>query len=123
MRFRPALTRLLVLLLLLQWGTAFGHCLRMAAPEGVVHAEICTAEGLRTVTLPAEEGDAPDHRMAAPICPACLGPGVFALPAPEVALAPPVLLTRSVELPPPQASPLPALPRSSRPPPRAPPIS
>jgi len=44
---RPALTKLLVVLLLLQWGTAFGHCLsltqRGAAQADGFAVEICTA--------------------------------------------------------------------------------
>ena len=52
-RSRPALIRLLAVLLLMQWGTAFGHCLRLAAPDGLLHLEICTTEGLRSVSLAA----------------------------------------------------------------------
>jgi hypothetical protein len=125
-RLRPALTRLLVLLLLMQWGTAFGHCLRLAAPGDDFVVEICTAEGIHRVAL-ADTGDQTDDDQDAPpmlagLCPACAGPAAVALPAPPVTLAAPVILAQAVDppAPPPQpTSPLP--PRSCQP--RAPPTS
>jgi hypothetical protein len=85
--FRPTLTRLLVALLLLQWGTAFAHCLRLAAPAQGFAIEICTPDGLHRVVLPTEE-ERGDRKAAAAICPACAGPSAFALPAPSITLAP-----------------------------------
>lgn len=118
---RPGLVRLLTLLLLLQWGTAFAHCLNLAAPASGLAVEICTAEGIHRVVLPAEDGDGPRHEASGTLsCPACLGPGALALPAPEVALAPPLLLAQAADPPPPPA-PAPQPPRSCQP--RAPPTS
>lgn len=121
MPIRPALTRLLALLLMLQWGTAFAACLHLAAPADGVTIEICTAEGIRHVTLPAEEPGQDDDRMAgAPSCPACLGPAAATLPAPVVALAAPVILAQSADPPPaPPPAPRPAPSPSCQP--RAPP--
>ncbi len=126
MRLRPAilsahLARLLVVLLLLQWGTAFGHCLRLVGAGQGLTVEICTADGLRHVTIPADDGGAGDHLSTAPLCPACQGPAALALPSPEVTLAPPVLLAQASEPPPPRAPPPPQPPRSCQP--RAPPTS
>nr|WP_281419605.1 DUF2946 family protein [Falsiroseomonas tokyonensis] len=126
-RLRPALTRLLVLLLLLQWGTAFGHCLKLAAPHGalpgVLHMDICTPEGLRSIALQFDPGEAPkaDH-AAGMLCPLCGGLGGAALPPPPVALLPPLLLVQT-EAPPPPSTPSPAPPPRCQPPPRAPPTS
>jgi hypothetical protein len=122
-RARPALIRLLSLLLLLQWGTAFAHCLALAAPADQLHIEICTAEGLRSVALPAGDTDAPaEHPGMAGFCPACAGPAALALPAPAIGLAPPLLLAQAAD-PPPPSTPGPAPSPSCRPPPRAPPTS
>jgi hypothetical protein len=120
-RLRPALTKLLVVLLLLQWGTAFGHCLRLAGTGQGLTVEICTADGLRHVTIPAEDGDGGEHIATAPLCPACAGPAALALPAPGVAVAPPVILAQSADPPPPAPPPVPQPPRSCQP--RAPPTS
>jgi hypothetical protein len=124
-RLRPAFTRLLVLLLLMQWGTAFGHCLKLAAPAGggVLHMDICTPDGLRSISLALEQEDAPkqDH-AAGMICPLCGGIGGAALPPPPVALLPSLLLVQSAPaLPPstPNAAPAPR----RQPPPMAPPIA
>ncbi len=123
MRIRPTLTRLLVVLLLMQWGTAFGHCLRLAAPAEGLTVEICTAEGIRHVTLPVEDGEGSHHGIAGALsCPACLGPAAAALPAPAVGLAPPLLLVQSADPPPaPAPAPRPAPSPSCQP--RAPPTS
>ncbi len=121
MRLRPALTKLLVILLLLQWGTAFGHCLRLATPPAGLVVELCTPDGLHRITLPGEERDSAP-KLAAMVCPACQGPADVALPPPPVTLAPPVVLAQA---PDPQAPPPP--PRPASPPrscqPRAPPTS
>lgn len=125
MRRRPALTRLIAALLLLQWGTAFGHCLALAAPAPVLMVAICTAEGIHRVALPIGDEGGPqdghgDHGLASGMCPACQGPGAVALPAPPVTLAAPVLLAQAADPPPPAPSgPGPLPPRSCQP--RAPP--
>jgi hypothetical protein len=119
-RLRPALTRLLVVLLLLQWGTAFGHCLRMAAPAPGFVVEICTTDGLHRVSLPTGDEDQGDHAAhGGGICPACQGPAALALLPPSPALALPVLLAQSADPPPPPQPQLPTPPRSCQP--RAPP--
>lgn len=119
---RPALTRLLVCLLLLQWGTAFAHCLKLAAPGEVLHLEICTAEGLRSVAISAAGDDAPAEQ-AAPggACPACAGPAALALPTPEARIAPPLIFAQAADPPPTAPAPAPLPPRSCQP--RAPPTS
>jgi hypothetical protein len=120
-RVRPALIRALAVLLLMQWGTAFAQCLRLAAPAPGFTVEICTGEGLHRVTLPLQEDGAPDdHAGAGPLCPACAGPAAFALPAPGISIAPPVLLAQTAD-PPPPSPPFPTPPRSCQP--RAPPTS
>lgn len=122
MRLRPALTRLLVVLLLLQWGTAFGHCLRFAGPAEGFAVEICTPDGIHRVVLPAEEGDGTPHAMPGAVCPACQGPAAVALPPPPVALVAPLLLAQAADPPPPR----PSQPRPAPTPycqPRAPPTS
>lgn len=116
---RPFLTRLLAVLLLMQWGSAFAHCLRLGAPAAALHVEICTAEGLRIVAITPEGEDAPAPETAAAFCPACLGPAAAALPAPEVALAPPLVVVQATDPPPPAPGPTPFPPRSCQP--RAPP--
>jgi hypothetical protein len=121
-RPRPALIRLLAVLLLMQWGTAFGHCLALAAPAGMLHLEICTADGLQRVSLPADQQDLPATPQSGGICPACAGPGAAALPAPTVTIAPPALFVQAPEAPPP-STPRPAPPPRCQPPPRAPPTS
>ncbi|MGX9964475.1 DUF2946 family protein [Roseomonas sp. F4] len=123
MHLRPALTRLLVLLLLLQWGSAFGHCLRLAAPgDGVLHMDICSADGPRSITITLDDQDNPpqDH-AAGMICPLCGGYG-GALPPPPVAIVPALLLAQA-EVPAPPSTPSPAPPPRCQPQPRAPPTS
>ncbi|MGG5812105.1 hypothetical protein [Falsiroseomonas sp. CW058] len=125
MRLRPALTRLLAALLLLQWGTAFAHCLRLSAPAELLHAELCTPEGIRTVALGADgqPAEVPDPAvLPAPLCPACLGPAALVLPPPEAALAPPLQLAQAAD-PPPAPAPAPRPLPSPSCQPRAPPTS
>ncbi len=123
MRFRPFLTRLLVLALLLQWGTAFAQCLRIAAPAEGFAIEICTPEGIHRMVLPAEQdGEAPRHAATGIACPACLGPASAALMPPEVTLLPPVVLAQSAD-PPPAPRPGPPQLPPGRCQPRAPPTS
>ena len=83
-RTRPRLARLLALLLLLQWGTAFAHCLRPLASARAGHSvEICGAEGLTTVLLD-DEGRRPVRTSAAgyAVCPGCCGPAALEPPTP-----------------------------------------
>jgi hypothetical protein len=128
---RPALTKLLVVLLLLQWGTAFGHCLsfdqRLAAPADGFTVEICTPDGIHRVVMPlvpGEQGEGEGHGGHTGVlpCPACLGPAAPALTPPLVVLAAPVLLAQAADPPPAPPSPAPA-PRPSSCQPRAPPTS
>jgi hypothetical protein len=120
-RNRSVLTALIAALLLLQWGTAFAHCLRPAAHAASLTMEICTPDGMRLVSIPLEQGDADEHGAAAGmLCPACQGPAAVALPVPPVTLAPPILLVQSADPPPPSSpAPMPMPPRSCQP--RAPP--
>lgn len=124
-RLHPALMKLLAVLLLLQWGTAFAHCLRLAAPVEGLTVEICTADGVHRIVMPVEQpGEGGDHggHAAIPPCPACLGPAAPALTPPTVVLAPPLLLAQAADPP----APRPALPAPSPAPscqPRAPPTS
>jgi hypothetical protein len=117
----PALTRLLAVLLLMQWGTAFAHCLNLAAPAAFT-VEICTADGIHRVSLPIEGDERHEDHRAAAICPVCQGPGAVALAAPEPVMPPPVVLAQAADPPPPPPGPPPPLPpRSCQP--RAPPTS
>jgi hypothetical protein len=122
-RRRQFLTSLLAALLLLQWGTAFAHCLRLAAPAEVLHLDLCTSEGLRTVAIAADESGTPDGHgeHAAAICPACLGPAAATLPTPEITVAPVLRFVQAADPPPPAPAPVPTPPRSCQP--RAPPTS
>ncbi len=131
-RLRPALIRLLTILLLLQWGTAFGHCLRMASPEALLHLEICTPDGIQRLAMPiaadptGEDGADPATPVpahpAAGICPVCAGPATVALPPPPVSLVAPLLLVQAPQ-PPAPSTPSPAPPPRCQPQPRAPPTS
>ena len=124
MRLRPALTKLLAVLLLLQWGTAFAHCLRLAAPAEGLTVEICTADGVHRIVMPVERGEGNDHggHAAIPPCPACLGPAAPALTPPPVVLAAPLLLAQAADPPAPRpTAPLPTPAPSCQP--RAPPTS
>ena len=120
---RPALTRLLVVLLLLQWGSAFGNCLGNSA-AGSMLTNICTPDGLRTIVLDANGQEAPatSGQAASLPCPVCAGAFSVAMPEPMVATAPPILLVQATP-PMPPATPPPAPPRSCIPPPQAPPTS
>lgn len=123
-RVRAALTKLLAVLLLLQWGTAFGHCLRLAAPAAGTgfEIEICTADGIHRMVLPLDDGQGHGGQRAIPPCPACLGPAAPALTPPPVSLATPVLLAQAADPPAPRPSPPAPSPAPSCQP-RAPPTS
>ena len=117
---KPALLRLLSVLLLLQWGTALGQCLRIATPAEF-HVDLCTSEGIQRVAVTLDgEAPAPAHAGTG-ICPACAGPAAIALPAPVVALAPPLVFVQATDPPPRPANPAPAPPPRCQP--RAPPTS
>jgi hypothetical protein len=78
-RRAPALRVVLALLLSLQWGTAFAHCLApLAAAEGGHSVEICSAEGIRTLVI-GEDGQprspAPQLHDSCPLCPGSAAPG------------------------------------------------
>ncbi|TDH62223.1 hypothetical protein E2C06_12595 [Dankookia rubra] len=78
-RRAPTLRVVLALLLSLQWGTAFAHCLAPLATGGGGHSiEICGAEGLRTLVI-GEDGQprapAPAAHDSCPLCPGSAAPG------------------------------------------------
>jgi hypothetical protein len=118
-RVPPILTQLLALLLCLQWGMAFGHCLAPLGQGAGLGLEICTAEGLRTLHM--EEGEPPASGEAAhdacPVCPA------VAAPAPPVPALPPAPVAYAAFLPPPIAGLPPAPARAPPQQPRAPPAA
>jgi hypothetical protein len=119
-RLRPALTRLLVVLLLMQWGTAFGNCLRLIGPPSGFAVELCTPDGLHRVVLPLGDEDGQEEKAhPAAACAACQGPASFALIPPGPVLAPPARFAQSADPPPPPQPQFPAPPRSCQP--RAPP--
>ncbi|MFZ4411115.1 MAG: DUF2946 family protein [Paracraurococcus sp.] len=93
-RRATALRLLLVLLLSVQWGSAFAHCLAPLGTGG--HAvEICTADGIRTVVLGADgqpQAPAGQTHDSCPLCPGSAAPGpeaptVAALPIRWIAAA------------------------------------
>ncbi len=118
MRERPILIRLLVTLLLLQWGTAFAHCFRPAA--ATLHATICTADGLRSLALGPDGNPALPDGGQALLCPLCLSPTAAPPPEPAAIAAPRLLLVQASEpqAPPPREAPPAPPPRCQ---PRAPP--
>jgi hypothetical protein len=138
MRVRPIPLRIvLAALLLLQWGSAFAHCLRLAPSAtagGELHLAICTPEGLRQVALSelaagdkgtADDGDTErgeGHALAASgVCPACSSLGA-ALPPVGPTVSAPLVYAEGPDAPPPPAAPPPQ--RQSRScQPRAPPVS
>jgi hypothetical protein len=103
-RFHSFLTRLLVLALLLQWGTAFAHCLRFAPAEAGFAVDICTPDGIHRVVLPGEAEDGERH-----------------VTPPAVTIASPILLAQAADPPPPRTPPPQLPPRSCQP--SAPPTS
>jgi hypothetical protein len=115
---KPALLRLLTVMLLLQWGTALGQCLRIATPAEF-HIDLCTGEGIQRLAIPLD-APAPAHASGG-VCPACAGPGAVALPAPAAMIAPPLVFVQATETPPRPSTPVPAPPPRCQP--RAPPTS
>jgi hypothetical protein len=121
-RRHPALTRLLAVLLLVQWGTAFSHCLQLALRGPAPAIEICSAEGIHHLVLPpGEEGPRHGKALATALCPACQSPAAVAMPAPTVAPTEPVALVLPADPPPPAPAPAPAPSPSNGP--RAPPAA
>lgn len=117
-RRSPLTTVLLALLLMVQWGGAFAHCLAALGTSQAV--EICTADGIRTLHLDAEgqplDGAPPLHDS----CPLC--PGNAALPAPPPSL-PGIRFAYAVAEVPPVAGLPPAPARAPPQQPRAPPAA
>ena len=130
-RRAPTLRVVLALLLSLQWGTAFAHCLLplglapLAAGAAGHSIEICGAEGLRTLVI-GEDGQ-PQGKPGSPAsaahdsCPPCPGsaapgPEAPALAAGAIRYFPAGPVARIAGLPP---SPARAPPQQ----PRAPPIA
>jgi hypothetical protein len=112
------LAPLVALLLLLQWGTAFAHCLGGLGGNGLT-VEICTADGLRTLHLDNQEQEN-GPAAAYDSCPVC--PGTAALEAidPPSAAAP----IAYVRTPPSLIAGLPTAPARAPPQqPRAPPTA
>jgi hypothetical protein len=113
---------LLALLLLLQWGTAFAHCLRQLAPQGAVHSvEICGAEGLTTALLDDQGRPVEKSEAGHAACPGCCGPTALDARAPAGAPEP---IVWSGEAPVPSREGLPVAPARAPPQqPRAPPAT
>lgn len=70
-RRSPLLTVVLALLLVMQWGGAFAHCI--GALAGAQSVEICTTDGIRTLHLDAEGQPAAPDAAAHDSCPLCPG--------------------------------------------------
>jgi hypothetical protein len=126
-RRAPTLRVVLALLLSLQWGVAFAHCLLplglapLAAAADGHSVEICGAEGIRTLVI-GEDGQprrpAPAAHDSCPLCPGSAAPGPA---APAVASR--AIRYLAVDLAP-QVAGLPPSPARAPPQqPRAPPIA
>ncbi|MDB5372332.1 MAG: hypothetical protein JWP04_974, partial [Belnapia sp.] len=96
-RRSPLLAVVLALLLSLQWGSAFAHCLAtmglattglatmgLAAPGTGGAVEICTTEGIRTLHLDAEGQPAEPGPAAHDSCPLCPAGAVATVAAPSL---------------------------------------
>ena len=107
MRRRPLLTWMLAALLLLQWGTAFAHCLKLNPPAEALLVELCTTEGPRQVSLADDDQTRQDDsRLAAKLlCPACQGPASVLPPEPPLSVGMPVLPALAATAPPLRLSP------------------
>ena len=82
-RPRPPFARLLALLLLLQWGAAFAHCLRPLVATGSGNSiEICGAHGLTAALLDDEGRPVEKFKASHAVCPGCCGPVSLGAPAP-----------------------------------------
>lgn len=84
-RRSPLLTVVLALLLVMQWGGAFAHCIgALGAGQAV---EICTTDGIRTLHLDAEGQPTAPGAASHDSCPLCPG-ATAALPdGPELPAA------------------------------------
>jgi hypothetical protein len=78
----PLLTAMLALLLLLQWGQSFAHCLAALGAAGGI--AICTAEGIRLVHVDAEGQPTDPPQAMHDSCPVCPGGVAPAPPAPQL---------------------------------------
>ena len=117
-RRSPLLTVVLTLLLVMQWGGAFAHCIgALGATQAV---EICTAEGIRTLHLDAGGQPAAPDTAAHDSCPLC--PGATAA-LPEGPLLPAARFAYAVAIPPLVAGMPPAPARAPPQQPRAPPTA
>jgi hypothetical protein len=117
-RRMPLLTVMLALLLAVQWGAAFAHCLVALGAGGGV--EICTADGVRTIHLDAEGQPAAPGEAAHDSCPLCPGGVAPVAAGPKLPFVP-VAYARF--LPPPAAGMPPAPARAPPQQPRAPPTA
>jgi hypothetical protein len=117
-RRSPLLTAMLALLLMLQWGQAFAHCL--AALGSGTGIEICTADGIRILHVDADGQPAGPAGAMHDSCPVC--PGGEAPAAPEPGL--PALRIAYAPAPAPSRAGLPPAPARAPPQqPRAPPAA
>ena len=118
----PLFARLLALLLLLQWGMAFAHCLRPLADAGSGKIiEICGTHGLTTALLDDDGRPLEKAKASHAVCPGCCGPVAVGAPAPE-AVHVPVAWPDQVTIP--SRAGLPVAPARAPPQqPRAPPTS
>lgn len=117
-RRTPLLTVVLALLLAVQWGAAFAHCIgALGATQAV---EICTADGIRTLHLDAEGQPAAPGDAAHDSCPLC--PGATAA-LPTGPLLPAAIFAYALAAPPPVAGLPPAPARAPPQQPRAPPTA
>jgi hypothetical protein len=82
-RCRPRLAHFVALLLLLQWSTAFAHCLWSLAAAGAGHSvETCGAGGLIAILLDGEDRPVRKSTADHAVCPGCCGPVALTPPAP-----------------------------------------
>lgn len=120
-RRAPWLSVVLALLLSLQWGAAFAHCLApLAATAAGQAVEICTAEGMQTMLLGEDGQPQSPTPHAHDSCPLCPGAAAPAAEAPALPAAP----VRYAALVPPPVAGLPPAPARAPPQqPRAPPLA
>ena len=110
-RRTPLLTVMLALLLAMQWGVAFAHCLHaLGAGQGVV---ICTADGVRTIHLDARGHPVAPGEVAHDSCPLCPGGVAPVAAGPQLPAVPVAMADRA-------ASPVAGLPPAARAPPQQP---
>ena len=117
-RRSPFLTVVITLLLLVQWGSAFAHCVaKLGTAPGI---EICTPDGVRIIHLDAEGQPAEPAQAMHDSCPLCPAGALAAAPSPVL---PAVRFAYSVAVMPPIAG-MPTAPARAPPvQPRAPPVT